>query len=48
NFRHVAPEQIPYAANRYQREAKRHYEVLDTHLTDLTYLVVEEFRKKNK
>ena len=43
HFRHAAPEQIPYAANRYQREAQRHYEVLDTHLADRTYLVGEEF-----
>jgi len=43
HFRHAAPEQIPYAANRYQREAQRHYEVLDTHLADRKYLVGEEF-----
>lgn len=43
HFRHAAPEQIPYAANRYQREAQRHYEVLDTHLADRTHLVGEEF-----
>ncbi|MDC8455415.1 glutathione S-transferase family protein [Marinobacter sp. DS40M6] len=43
HFRHAAPEQIPYTANRYQREAQRHYEVLDTHLADRTYLVGEEF-----
>ena len=43
HFQHAAPEQIPYAVNRYQREAQRHYEVLDTHLADRTYLVGEEF-----
>ena len=25
HFQHAAPEQIPYAVNRYQREAQRHY-----------------------
>lgn len=32
HFRHAAPEPIPYAINRYLREAQRHYAVLDTHL----------------
>lgn len=43
HFQHAAPEKIPYAANRYKREAQRHYEVLDTHLADRTYLVGDDF-----
>ena len=29
HFRRAAPEQIPYAQNRYLREAERHYRVLN-------------------
>lgn len=32
HFSRAAPEKLPYAINRYLREAERHYEVLDTHL----------------
>jgi len=38
HFRHYAPEQIPYAVERYTKEAKRLYGVLDKHLKDHTYL----------
>ena len=43
HFRHKAPEKIPYAMNRYLREAERHYEVLDTHLEGREYLVGDEY-----
>ena len=43
HFRHKAPEKIPYAMNRYLREAERHYEVLDTHLEGCEYLVGDEY-----
>ncbi|WP_435237837.1 glutathione S-transferase family protein [Psychromonas sp. PT13] len=43
HFRKAAPEQIPYAINRYLREAQRHYQVLDTHLADRDYIVGDEF-----
>ena len=43
HFRKAAPEQIPYAINRYLREAQRHYQVLDTHLTGRDYIVGDEF-----
>ncbi|WP_394210384.1 glutathione S-transferase family protein [Psychrobacter piscatorii] len=43
HFRHKAPEKIPYAMNRYLREAERHYEVLDTHLEGHEYLVGDEY-----
>lgn len=42
HFRHAAPE-LPYAINRYLREAQRHYEVLDTHLGNRHYIVGSEY-----
>jgi GST-like protein len=39
HFRHFAPEPVPYAANRYQFEAKRHYKILDDRLAQQPYLV---------
>jgi GSH-dependent disulfide-bond oxidoreductase len=32
HFQHAAPEKLPYAINRYRREAERHYRVLNEHL----------------
>ena len=43
HFHRMAPEQIPYAKNRYLREAQRHYEVLDGHLEGRDYIVSDEF-----
>jgi GST-like protein len=37
-FYRYAPEKIPYAINRYQRETRRLYEVLDRRLADHAYL----------
>lgn len=37
-FHRYAPERIEYAVNRYQRETRRLYEVLDKRLTDNEYL----------
>ena len=42
HFRHAAPE-LPYAINRYLREAQRHYEVLNTHLENRHYIVGSEY-----
>jgi GSH-dependent disulfide-bond oxidoreductase len=39
HFQRAAPEQLPYAINRYRREAERHYEILDTHLAGRDYIV---------
>ena len=39
HFRHMAPEKIPYAINRYHREAHRHYQVLEEHLTGRDFIV---------
>ncbi len=43
HFRHKAPEQLPYAINRYLREAERHYDVLEKHMAGREYLVGEEY-----
>jgi len=43
HFNRAAPEQLPYAINRYLREAQRHYEVLDTHLKHREYIVGDAF-----
>jgi glutathione S-transferase len=37
-FFRYAPEKIPYAIERYQRESRRLFEVLDTHLQDREFL----------
>jgi glutathione S-transferase len=37
-FFRYAPEKIPYAIERYQREVRRLFEVLDRRLADHTYL----------
>ena len=39
HFQHATPETIPYAVNRYRREAERHYRVLDEHLAGRDYIV---------
>ena len=39
HFQHTAPEKLPYAMNRYRREAERHYRVLDEHLAGRGYMV---------
>ncbi len=43
HFRHMAPEALPYAINRYLREAQRHYEVLDAHLENRAYIVGDDY-----
>jgi GST-like protein len=43
HFRHFAPEKTPYADNRYQYEAKRHFGVLDAHLATRKYMVGDEY-----
>jgi len=39
HFQRAAPEQLPYAINRYRRETERHYEVLDKHLVGRSFIV---------
>lgn len=43
HFRHFAPEKVPYAHNRYQFEAQRHYGILDAHLGKRRYMVGEAY-----
>lgn len=39
HFKHFAPEKVPYAHDRYQYEAERHYTVLEQHLAKRRYMV---------
>jgi len=39
HFQRAAPEKLPYATNRYRREAERHYSVLDKHLEGRNFIV---------
>ena len=43
HFQLAAPEKIPYAINRYRREAERHYRVLDEHLAGRDYIVGSDY-----
>jgi GSH-dependent disulfide-bond oxidoreductase len=43
HFQRAAPEKLPYAINRYRREAERHYTVLDQHLAGREFIVGNEF-----
>jgi len=43
HFKHFAPEKIPYAIERYQFEAERHYGVLETHLSTRRYMVGDAY-----
>lgn len=43
HFTHRAPEQVPYAINRYLREAQRHYDVLEKHMENRAYIVGEQY-----
>jgi len=43
HFRHYAPEQVPYAIERYTTETKRIYAVLDRRLGEATYLAGDEY-----
>ncbi|WP_376873692.1 glutathione S-transferase family protein [Albirhodobacter sp. R86504] len=39
HFHHSAPEDLPYAKNRYMRETERHYQVLNDHLKGRDFIV---------
>lgn len=43
HFRHYAPEKLPYAINRYDFEAWRHWRILDAHLATRTWMVGETY-----
>jgi GST-like protein len=43
HFQFAAPEGLDYAANRYRREAERHYQVLNDHLSGREFIVGSGF-----
>jgi len=43
HFKHFSPEKVPYAHNRYQYEAERHFSVLDARLSVRPYLVGDAY-----
>ena len=43
HFRHFATEKLPYAHNRYQYEARRHYAVLNERLATRRYMIAEQY-----
>ena len=43
HFKHFAPEKVPYAHDRYEFEALRHFGVLDAHLAGRRYMVGETY-----
>ena len=43
HFRHHATEKVPYAHNRYQYEARRHYGVIEAHLAKRRYMVGDTY-----
>jgi GST-like protein len=43
HFQIFAPEGLDYAANRYRREAERHYQVLNDHLEGRSYIVGDTY-----
>ena len=43
HFRHFAPEPDEYASERYIFEAKRHYGILNDHLTSKTHMIAETY-----
>lgn len=42
-FQLMAQEKLPYAINRYRREAERHYQVLNDHLADRDYITGKDY-----
>jgi GST-like protein len=43
HFRHYAPEQVPYAIDRYLFEAKRHWSIVNDRLADRRYLLGDDY-----
>ncbi len=43
HFKHFAPEKVPYAHNRYQYEAARHFGVLEARLATRRYMVGDAY-----
>lgn len=43
HFRHFAPEKVPYAAARYDYEARRHFAIIDARLAAHRYMVGDAY-----
>lgn len=43
HFQRAAPEKLPYAINRYRREAERHYAVLEKQLQGRRFIVGDDY-----
>ncbi len=43
HFRNHAPEQLPYAINRYKYEAQRHYGIIDARLAGQPYMLGDDY-----
>ena len=43
HFKHFAPEKVPYAHNRYQYEAERHFGVIDQRLAQRHYMLGDQY-----
>ncbi|MBC8119706.1 MAG: glutathione S-transferase N-terminal domain-containing protein [Burkholderiaceae bacterium] len=43
HFKHFAPEKVPYAQQRYQYEAMRHFSILDARLATRRYMVGDSY-----
>lgn len=43
HFKHFSPEKLPYAHNRYQFEAQRHFSILDARLASRRYMVANTY-----
>ena len=43
HFKHMATEKVPYAHNRYQYEAERHFSVIEAHLANRRYMVGDTY-----
>jgi GSH-dependent disulfide-bond oxidoreductase len=43
HFQFAAPEGLDYARNRYRREAERHYQVVEDHLSGRTFVVGDTY-----
>ncbi|MEB8385633.1 glutathione S-transferase family protein [Rhodobacteraceae bacterium KMM 6894] len=43
HFHHSAPEDLPYAKNRFIREAERHYQVLNDHMKGREFIVGDTY-----
>ena len=43
HFKHHAPEQVPYAVNRYDYEAHRHFALFDARLADRAFVMGDDY-----